>query len=512
MSKKTIIKGTLILTLAGFLTRIIGFFYKIFLSKELGAETMGVYQLIFPIYGICFTLYASGIQTSISKLIAGQIGKTTQGNPKNVVKTLRLGLTCSLLIAFSLSIAVFFGADLIAQRFIAEPASAESLRIMSVVFPFCAITANINGYYYGLKKTFVPASTQLLEQMVRVAFVFLIANFYGNGDMKLTCEIAVLGLVVGEIGSTLYNIASMLIGGNPKKQVKQLKVIPEDKHILKQLIKLAVPLTSNRLLLSVLNSIEAVLIPIMLRRSGLSVSDSLSIFGVLIGMALPFIFFPTAITNAFAILLLPTISEADASNNEKQIKSTTAIAIKYCLIIGILSTGLFITFGHTLGNIVYDNEMVGTFLVTLAWLCPCLYLTTTLSSILNGLGKAHVTFLNSVVGISLRILFVVFAIPAFGINGYMIGVLISQLAITTLDVFAIKRNINIAMDWYEWLLKPGLFIAILSFFANQANTLLLAYTSLSRVWILLIASLFLIVSYLIMLILSKTVRITEFKR
>jgi len=66
MSKNTIIKGTLILTFAGLLTRLIGFFYRIFLSKALGAETLGLYQLIFPVYGICFTIYASGIQTAIS--------------------------------------------------------------------------------------------------------------------------------------------------------------------------------------------------------------------------------------------------------------------------------------------------------------------------------------------------------------------------------------------------------------------------------------------------------------
>ncbi|WP_312495517.1 oligosaccharide flippase family protein, partial [Anaerosporobacter sp.] len=101
MSKNSIIKGTLILTIAGFATRIIGFFYRIYLSNLLRPEDMGVYQLIFPVYGICFTLYASGIQTSISRLVAAEIGKHDTSNLKRILRT---GMTFSLLIAITLSI------------------------------------------------------------------------------------------------------------------------------------------------------------------------------------------------------------------------------------------------------------------------------------------------------------------------------------------------------------------------------------------------------------------------
>ena len=94
--QSNILKGTIILTLAGFATRVIGFLYKIFLSKAMGAEWLGIYQLIFPVYGIAFTIYATGIQTSISRLVASEMGKR---NYKNVGKILRLGL----LLSFSLA-------------------------------------------------------------------------------------------------------------------------------------------------------------------------------------------------------------------------------------------------------------------------------------------------------------------------------------------------------------------------------------------------------------------------
>lgn len=470
MSKHSIIKGTLILTAAGFLTRIIGFFYRIILSNALGPRNMGVYQLVFPVYGICFTLFASGIQTSISRLTAAQTGIYGEGHNHNITRILRIGISCSMTIAISLSLLVYLFGDFIAARLLAEPTCANSLKTLALAFPFCGITACINGYYYGMKKASVPASTQLIEQITRVIFVLIIAYVIGKGNATITCEVAVFGLVFGELFSCGFNILSLYLEKRKHYKLKMtdLSTMNREKQvqkmpgILKSLLKQAVPLTSNRLLLSVLSSIESVLIPIMLKKSGLSTNEALSIYGILIGMAIPFILFPSAIPNSFSVLLLPAISEAQAKNNELLIGKTTAVSIKYCLLIGILSTGFFVTFGKPLGEIVYHNALAGDFIVGLAWLCPFLYLTTTLSSIINGLGKAQVTFRNSVIGVVIRILVVIFVIPKYGIYGYLTGNLLSQLCITILDYTSICRFIHFDTHFMDWLIKPGAIVALLA--------------------------------------------------
>ncbi|BBF43064.1 stage V sporulation protein B [Lachnospiraceae bacterium KM106-2] len=509
MSKNKIIKGTLILTLAGFATRIIGFFYRIYISKYLGAENMGVYQLVFPVYGICFTLYASGIQTSISKLVAAQVGKGA-GGTRNVKRILHVGMACSLAIACTLSLLVHFKCDFIATRLVAEPKVAPSLRVLSYVFPFCGITAVINGYYYGLKKTFVPATTQLLEQIVRVVSIYFLASAAGGGDVGLTCELAVLGLVIGELVSNLYNIISLRFGNNAKRSNEPTK-LTRKRIIIKDMFSLVIPLTSNRLLVSLLNSMEAILIPVMLRQAGLSSSESLSIFGILTGMSLPFIMFPSTITNSFSVLLLPTVSEAQAVDNDKLISRTTSITIKYCLIIGILSTGIFIVFGNALGTLIYHNATAGDYIVTLAWLCPFLYLTTTLASIINGLGKAYLTFVNSVIGLSIRILFVVFIIPKEGITGYLTGLLISQLIISTLDIIAVARIIKLDISLVDCIAKPGIIIFLISFLFSRIYTYFVHALSINALLILAGCALFFVAAYLMLLFVTRAVTLKEFR-
>jgi stage V sporulation protein B len=512
VKRSNIFKGTIILTLAGFLTRFVGFFYRIFLSNAMGAELLGIYQLIFPVYSICYTIFATGIQTSISRLVAAELGKR---NYKNVHKILRSGLIISVSAAVFLSVVIYQSSGYIAWRFLLEERSASSLRILALAFPFCAVTACINGYYYGLKKAGVPASTQLLEQFVRVLVVYLIAIPAGNGNLTVTCELAVIGLVAGEIASCIYNFLSLFVTKSPRQLIfngpdPNAKASGR-KKVYKELLTLSIPLSANRLLINILHSIETVLIPTMLRRFGLSTAAALSTYGILNGMSFPFIMFPTALINALAVLLLPTISEAQALNNEKLIGRTTAISIKYSLIIGIISTAIFIIFGKDLGNSVFHNEEAGTYLLVLAWLCPFIYMTTTLGSIINGLGKAHVTFINSVIGSVCKILLITILIPTKGITGYLIALLIGQLIITFLDTFAVIRNVHFHFDAANDLLKPGLVALLAGFLLKESYEYIQKMTQNNGVaFILTFCFLFCVIS-IGLLVITKSISKKDFR-
>lgn len=511
MKKNPLLTGTLVLTLAGLLTRIMGFFYKIYLSNSMTTESLGLYQMIFPVYGICFTLYASGIQTAISQLVANSLAstsKTSSHHPKNI---LRCGMVLSASIAFLLSFIVFTGSDFIAIRFLMEPRCSLSLRILSVMFPFCGITACINGYYYGLKKTRIPASTQLLEQVVRIGSVYFLAVYLGNGNKMITCELAAFGIVLGEIASDLYSVSSFFLDErhSSKKKKSSHENPPLEKYKVPspfgKLTALAIPLTANRLVISLLHSFEAVLVPFTLQKSGLSTSESLSIYGVLSGMAMPFILFPSAITNALAILLLPTISEAQAAGNMKKIQAMGQLTIKCSLIIGIFATYIFISFGNALGNVFFHNESAGYFIIILAWLCPFMYLSTTFGSIINGLGKTHLTFLTTTVSLGIKILLLCILIPRQGINGYLISLLASQLILTLLDYLVIIKMVPLPIDAVNCIGKPISILCILGFIFIQLYENLMLLQQITPLVLLLSVCLMLCICYIGMLFLTKAI-------
>ena len=411
-----LITGTLLLTAVGFFCRILGFFYRIFLSRTIGAEGLGLYQMIFPIHGIAFALCAGPIQTSLSRL--------TAASPEKGRAFLRVSLALSLSIALPLTSLIYTFADFLAARVLLAPECAPLLPALALSIPFCAIHACCCGYYYGLKKTAVPAFSQVVEQCIRIFSVLLIVHVCRTNRIPITVLLAVWGLLIGEAASAVF---CLLVYGCSKSVAILPNANTPITPLLLPLLTMALPLMANRLTLSFLQSLEAIFVPNQLLLSGLSRVESVSIYGVLTGMALPFVLFPSAIT----------------------------MALRYSLYMGILCVGLFTRFGPALGETFYHNADAGRFIQILSWLCPFLYLSTTMGSILNGLGKTGTVFIHHTVSMLLTLSLVLFAIPRWGIFAYLAALLISELVLAFLHIHALACEVPIRLPVSQGIVKPS---------------------------------------------------------
>ena len=412
MLKSKLAKGTLILTCAGFLSRILGFFYRIWLSDHLGSELLGIYQMIFPISGVCYTIYASGIQTAISKITAER---------KASVSVFFHGLTCSLFLSLLLSLLLYEGAPFLATHFLFEERTIAPLRILSFMFPFGAITACCNGYYYGKSNSRYPAISQLTEQLIRIGCAYFIV--YTFHSLSFSCELAVLVLVIGEAVSALVSILSLI-----RSECKGYEITPKSLHKtgLKDIGLLALPLTFHRLIINLLHSFEATLVPLTLQQSGMTKAMALSQYGILNGMAFPFIFFPTALTGSLSVLLLPTVSRASKEENSSYLHKVVRLSLGFSGGLGFACTAFFLISGDFLGNFVFQEPRAGIYIRILAWLCPFMYLSSTLGSILNGLGKVYQTFCISVISLVIKIGCLMLFVPKYGMEAYFATLLVSQ--------------------------------------------------------------------------------------
>ena len=419
----------------------------------------------------------------------------------SIKNILQIGFLASLSIALLCSNVVYYFSDFIACNLIHEKACKNSLEILAYLFPFCSITSCINGYYYGRKKAAVPALTQLLEQMARILFVCIAAIIFGKNNIALTCEMAVWGIVIGEIVSCVFNVVSLILS---LQLEKKKGTISENENkslffLFKQLMKLAAPLTANRFFINLLHSIEAVLIPYMLKYYGLSNESALSVYGILTGMSMAFISFPSTITNSLSVLLLPSISEAKSKNDYYYIQTAAETSIKYTLLVGTFSTGMFLIYGSHMGNLFFHSQIAGDFLMILSWLCPFMYLTTTFGSIINGLGNTYTTFFNSTVGLGIRIAFICLLIPKTGIKGYFVGLLASQLITTLLDYHSLQKDIKFHMNIIIWIGIPFLLVCTLGKIGSKAHQLILLQSSFSSVCVLFVICVVILILYLILL-------------
>mgnify|MGYP000316298625 CR=1 FL=1 len=385
--KYVLLKGTLLLTGAGFITKIIGFIYRIFLSQTIGAEGMGIYQLIFPIHTLCFALSVGGIQTAISRFTAARASLQDEQGARDIFV---LSGILSTAIALIVSLILYDNASWFAVHILLEERCTSLLKLMAFSIPMGTLHSCVNGYYYAKKKMSIPAASQLLEQCARVGVSYGLFLILTEQGLSITPMLAVAGLVGGELVSMIFSL--LVILWDYRKAGYRLRNLRSPGKDMKEILAFSFPLTCSRLLVNVLHSIESVLIPGHLRLYGLDNGSALSIYGVLTGMALPLILFPSAITNAVSTVLLPSVAEQQAVGNHQAIRRAIFLSAKYCLILGFLSTAFFFFSGDFLGLALFKNEFAATFIKTLAFICPCLYLSGTLSGILNGLGAANQSF------------------------------------------------------------------------------------------------------------------------
>lgn len=414
-----LLKGTFLLTLTGLLTRMAGFFYKIFLSRTIGAEEIGLFQMTVPVCSFCIALACGGIQTAITRFTAEHFAGR---RPERARASLLCGLLLSGSITLLCVLILYSNAAFFASRLLLEARCTALLRILCLSLPFCVIHSCINGYFMGRKQLFPSALAQILEQAARIFSVLCCTVILYSFQSKPDSSVMALGQLAGELTAALYCLLYLYF------QEKNWLPLPFSNIRLaaSELLSVSVPLGLNRILLCILQWIEAALLPQQLQRTGLPASEALSSYGTLTGMALPVILFPTALTGAFSSLLLPAISEARTLQKNKQLQAILSAAVRGGLLLGCFCMFSFLLFGIPTGKLLFHSDLAGEYIRHLSILCPFLYLNTTLSSVLHGFGKSTAVFLINTASFILRLASVLFLVPSFQINGYLYGLIFSQ--------------------------------------------------------------------------------------
>lgn len=430
--KKKFFRGTFILTCTGIISRIIGFFYRIFLSHSIGAQGVGLYQLILPIQNIAAALTTAGIQTALSRMIASRMALGKQRKAREIFCA---GTVTAFILSLSVSVILYRNSAFIASEILKAPSTDSLIRLYVLSFPLNALHSCINSYYFAEKQTTVPSFLQLLEQIVRVGSSYLIYLVLISREIPVTAIVAVGGALSSEIVTSLAGL--LIINFRFSRTHEHFFPISHLGNTLQDIFRTSLPLTLNRVLLTLLGSIEVVLIPQRLQLSGQSAAASLGIYGVFTGMALPLILFPSALTNSAAVMLVPSVAEMQALGYKRRIRHITAQSCMGCMLLGLGCSLFFFLSGPWLGDFLFHSPTAGTYIRTMAFICPFLYMNTALTSILHGLGKTGICLIHNAVGILLRISFVLYAIPVMGIGGYMYGILLSEVLLSILHIFAL---------------------------------------------------------------------------
>lgn len=453
MASKSYVNGAIILMVAGFIVRILGFVYRIYLSNLLGAEGMGVFQLISPVYSLLILTLTSGVSVAVSKTVASELAK-------NHIVNLRRITSCALAMTSAAGLAVslflYLQIDFVANVILKDSRTYYSLLLLLPCIPVIAAAAAIKGYFYGIQEVTPTAVSQIVEQVIRIGLVMVMADYFLKLGLEYACALATFGMAVGEISNLSVVLGVYLFKKKKSGKSLQKKGLLRKRKIFTELLSISLPISANRFITSSMSAVEYILIPRRLLEGGLNYMQSIEMYGRLTGMAMPLIYFPCLVTSSLATTLVPAISEAVSLKRDRTVHYRISKSIQITFILGFIFTGVFMAYSEQIGEVVYRGQKVGSMLYSLSFTCIFIYLHQTLLGILNGLGKQGISLRNSILGYVIRIAFVYYLVPIYGVESYITGVIISTAFVCIMDLITVVKTTGLTVDVRSWILKPGI--------------------------------------------------------
>ena len=479
-------QGALILTVGSLVSRAFGLVYRIVLPWLMGgglqAQTgMGLFGMAYPVYTIILSISAAGVPLAISKMVSERYAA---GDRTSILRILKLSLLLLAGIGLLAGLLLFLAAPFLASNIMKDPRAALSIGAIAPAVFFVSLMSAYRGFFQGLQDMIPHASSQVIEQTVRVATMFLFAYLLLPYGVEYAAAGATFGAVTGAVGGLVYLI--LIYRRRSESLLDHLPPgLPDGaeqastRRILRTILQLAIPISLSSMILPLMNLIDAAVVPSRLHAAG--VEDATALFGVLTGFAMPFVVLPTVFTAALSMSLVPSISEAYALRKQELVELRTRAGIRAAVLSGLPASAGLIVLSTALPTLLYDTPSAGPPLAILAAGLVFISVQQTTSGILQGLGFPNLPMRNLLIGTLLKLVLTwnLTALPEWNIKGAALATSCGFLAACLLNVWEVSRRVNlnrVLSTFSKPLLSVGIMAGaaywVLDFVSSQAGLLL----------------------------------------
>lgn len=435
---KTYVKNAVLLTATGFALRALGMVFRVLIAARLGPEGMGLYQLILSVYMVFTAVASAGINTASTRL-AAQCMERGQG-------------TAPALRSLTVTAALFGTAAMLAQLAVAEPVARFALHdsraelglwTLAPSLPFIAMAGALRGCFLALRKVEPNMIAQLVEQAVRMATAVLALKQLAHWGAAYACCAVLIGNTVSEAVSC----GIMILFARREKAFAPRRDDPARGFTSRELWDIVLPVTGSRLVASVLQAGESVLIPACLAGYLGTRAEAVAQYGSLKGMALPLIFFPFSVLSALSGLLMPEITRAYTARDAAALRRLVRLAMAVTGTFSILTGAALVLFGCDAAMLLYHDAQAGRYVQVLGCIAPLMYMESMVDAILKGMGEQLATFRYSVLDSILRMAGIAWLVPQYGMAGFLAVMIASNALTCILNTSRMLRCMKQSKNW-----------------------------------------------------------------
>ena len=427
--KNNFIKSTIILMIGGLITKILGMFIKIILTRTITTKGIGIYSLILPTFNLFITLCSLGLPVAISKLVSEQKKRS-----KKIILSI---LPLALIFNFLLILLLFLIAPFISNNLLHNNKTLYPLIAIGPTLPFICISSILKGYFFGKEKMFPTTLSNIIEQITRLLLTLTIIKRL----MTHSLTYAITGVVLINIISEGISIIVLLLFLPKNKQIS-LKDFHYNKETLKDLLSISIPTTGSRLIGSITYFLEPIILTYTLTLSGYTKEFITIQYGIINGYVYALLLLPSFFTLAISSALLPVISNSFSKKDYKYTKYKIKQAIFLSLLIGIPCTLLFMFIPDFFLKLIYNTNEGLIYIKVIAPIFILYYVQGPLTTSMQAMNQAKQAMLGTLYGSIIRtILLFVLSIFHIGIWGLLISECINIIFITIHHFYYVFKKI-----------------------------------------------------------------------
>lgn len=469
--KTNIYKSAAQVTVFSTIEKCLSFIYRIILTRIIGAEGIGIYQICLTVFAVFLTAASSGVPITVSRLMA-KSGASGDTRGKHAAVT--SGIVSTLVITIPIAIILFFGRSAFGFLF----SDDRCMDIFIILLPGLVLTSVysvIRGSFWG-NKQFVPYSViELLEDaLMVVAGVWLV---WGVSDPVDGARLAIIAVLISYVFSFCVSLFWYFRKGgrmvNPKPQ-------------LKPLFSAAAPITAMRTSTSLLNSAVAVILPLLLVNvCGYTNSEALALYGIVLGMAVPLIYSPNALIGSIAVVVAPELSENYYKKRDDAVRYDIEKTIKAAVFIAALLVPVLFVLGSALSIFLYDSELCGKIVTISSFMILPTCITMITNTVLNSMNCEKRTLVYFFIGAAVMLICLLFLTRYMGVYAYVLGISLSQIICAVLNLIYLSKKCP-KLNYMRYLVHSILVITAACLFGWLLNGIISKY--LAPVWQILICA------------------------
>jgi len=429
--------------------------FNIYISNQIGSEAVGVFSLVMAVYLFFITVATSGLNIAVTVIVSE---KFALNKNQQAIKAIRTCIFFSLLLGIAAGGLILLFSNFITSKCLHNMVSSRPLFYIAIGLPFIAMSSCISSYFATIRKAYKNAISQVFEFTIKMFATIILIKINISNGVETICISLILADVISEICSFTLIFILYIIDIKLKK-LEDIRSFGQRINIL----KIAFPVAVTSYIRSGLSTLKQLIIPTQLEKSGISCSRALSQYGMINGMVLPVITFPTVFTDSYSMLLIPEFSTYVAQKNYKAINYIANKIFKITCAFTMCICSIFFIFSNDLGLAIYNNIEIGYYFKIFTPFIFFMYMDHIIDCILKGLNKQFGVMCCNILDLSITTCFIYFLLPVLGIKGYVLSIFFSEVLNFSISLFQLFKYSGIKPNLIDWIVVP-LFCSLVGFF------------------------------------------------